>query len=493
LATSLKGEPVLQITETGFFRITGALQLFSVACIGSLLTFLIIPPMSLAGTEEAVNYNNQGFELEKAGKYREAFEKFSQAIAEDPKIASTYANRGVCYEALGRADLGLKDFNTALRLDPKDTLALHNRGVYYLRANQFDKGIADLSKSLALGDPDPPSTYCARGMCYVGTKQYELALKDINLGLKMRPQIPAGYYARGLAYFRTKQYSNVFADMDYAIRYDSTVAKDANIVCAESAIALKQWDKALSYLNASIRLDPKNKDLFLRRAQVYAEKKEYKGAVDNLNEVLRLAPQLTAIYKNRAEMNLFVKDYEQSAKDCDKFLETSPGDQSIYRIGVLANCFLGKWQKSDEFSDKYFLSPDWSQSDCSRLLPISYVSYAASNKAEMGRKLVEDALAKVDQSKWPYPILQFLHHDIGRDQLIEKAADEEKMTDAQVFIALDDVLNGNGSLVEEKLKWLAEKGKKDQFSCELAFRELRPLQLMRSSAPGDATKEPPHN
>jgi predicted Zn-dependent protease len=66
----------------------------------------------------AVQINNQGAELEKAGKLREALEKYRAAVQLDPTHPGIRTNFAAALLRLGHWSEGIAELREALRRDP---------------------------------------------------------------------------------------------------------------------------------------------------------------------------------------------------------------------------------------------------------------------------------------------------------------------------------------------------------------------------------------
>lgn len=84
-----------------------------------LMLFIILLLMiSVVDAKTAVDWNNEGVTLERAGNYEEALEAFNKAIQLDPQFANAWYRKGLVLNNLGRKEEGKEALNKAYELDP---------------------------------------------------------------------------------------------------------------------------------------------------------------------------------------------------------------------------------------------------------------------------------------------------------------------------------------------------------------------------------------
>jgi tetratricopeptide (TPR) repeat protein len=80
---------------------------------------------------------------------------------------------------------------------------------------QFDQAIADFNMVLKI-DPKSVSAYYNRGVAYGGKGQNDQAIADFNRVLKINPKSAGSYYNRAIAYYLKKEYDKSWKDIKQA-------------------------------------------------------------------------------------------------------------------------------------------------------------------------------------------------------------------------------------------------------------------------------------
>ncbi|OFX19593.1 MAG: hypothetical protein A2033_10170 [Bacteroidetes bacterium GWA2_31_9] len=132
--------------------------------------------------------------------YKSAIEDYKILIEIDKNEISNYTGISYAYWEVGDTINGLNYSEKAFLINPKDTLTLSNLSYDFSLAKKFNKSIEYATKGLEL-NPDKKLKGLLlnnRGFSYLGLKQYDMALKDINESISFFPDNSFAYYYRAL-------------------------------------------------------------------------------------------------------------------------------------------------------------------------------------------------------------------------------------------------------------------------------------------------------
>jgi tetratricopeptide (TPR) repeat protein len=130
--------------------------------------------------ESAKYFTNRAIAYLKLGKYGEAVEDYTEAIAFGPDDHSLYSERGKLYVTLKENDKALKDFSEAIRLSEKPLFSYHNnRAVVYSKLGLLGEAIADYTAAIKL-NPQSAATHRNRGIAYTKLQHFDKAIQDLE-------------------------------------------------------------------------------------------------------------------------------------------------------------------------------------------------------------------------------------------------------------------------------------------------------------------------
>jgi tetratricopeptide (TPR) repeat protein len=129
----------------------------------------------------------RGGVLIRAEKFDEALHEFDRAIQANPRYARAYNDRGVAYSKLGRLDEAIQDFSKAIILSANNAQAIANRGNAYQLQQRHEEALQDFGDAVVL-DAKYAASYCIqRGQVEVDRGNFQQALADYAIALKIVP------------------------------------------------------------------------------------------------------------------------------------------------------------------------------------------------------------------------------------------------------------------------------------------------------------------
>lgn len=201
-------------------RAEGAATLFSISlCL--VMCGAIQGCAESAGSPEVLV--ERGHLLESRGRFREAIDAYTNALAVRPNVATIYYDRGVAFGRLAEWKEAIADYTRAIEHDPGLARAYNNRAAAYAQERRFEAAAADFTKAISL-DPRAALTYRNRGLAYHDLGRLNQAIDDFTVAVTLEPEDSEGPFVRGNAYLDAKEYQKALADFSRAIELNPTRA-----------------------------------------------------------------------------------------------------------------------------------------------------------------------------------------------------------------------------------------------------------------------------
>ena len=194
--------------------------------------------------------NNIGVALNRQNKFLEAIEYLDKTIDIYPTYGLAYANRANAYNQLNNLELSLADVEKAIELNPQLEWAYSIKGNILTKQNEFEEAEKQLQKAIDI-NPDSAYAYFNRGYFKEETGDYIQSAKDYqkaqDLGFDNKPLL-----YNNLAVFHRR---------------------------------IKEFDRALEYLDKVKKEDPDFPNLYGTMALIHADQ----GDEENFYKYLKMA------------------------------------------------------------------------------------------------------------------------------------------------------------------------------------------------------------
>ena len=129
---------------------------------------------------------NSIIELFTNGHIKEALDKVSKLISQNPNESLLHNICGVCYKATGQLEMSVKSFETAIAIKPDFADAHYNLGLTLQEINQLDAAIKSYQVTLALQN-SYVKAHNNLGIIYKELGQMEDAVKSYEQAIELQP------------------------------------------------------------------------------------------------------------------------------------------------------------------------------------------------------------------------------------------------------------------------------------------------------------------
>jgi clan AA aspartic protease (TIGR02281 family) len=254
----------------------------------------------------------------------------------DSLIAFAWQLKGDIYFHL--EDLGNFEscYTKAIELNPKNTNIYYRRAIAYVGFKQYEKAISDINRVFELEEGNIPARDLLATI-YHSQEKYEEVIKACDLLIKLDPSNASAYDKRSNAFFKLGKFDLAILDSYAALTFED---KSSQIRDNFITFSKKNFTLSLAKISALIKEYPQ-KDLWLYvRSQVYRYKRDYKMALNDFSKIFEIIPEAyksyyygerAALYGEIGMHNLAINDYNESIKlDSSAYDFGNRGDE--YRL-----------------------------------------------------------------------------------------------------------------------------------------------------------------
>ena len=215
---------------------------------------------------------------------------------------------------------------------PQDHIFYNNRGIDYGEKGEHDLAIKDFNKAIDL-KPDYDLAYNNRGAVYRSKGEHDLAIKDCNKAIQLKPDYAEPYSNRGSAYRNKGNYDLAIKDYDTAIQLKPDFVQayyNRGLAYHEK----RELDFAIKDYSKAIELNPKLFHPYYNRGNAYLQKRDFDRAIEDYSKAIELNPELGPAYCNRGEVWLHLKEWDKAKADL-----TAAKDKGVDIIAAFHNSY----------------------------------------------------------------------------------------------------------------------------------------------------------
>ena len=206
--------------------------------------------------------------------------------------------------------------------------AYRNRGSYLVNKvaydlgkkkvaeNEFDRALEDFNISIKMSS-DNAKVYINRANIYGLKSRFDLALSDYSHAIALDKTDAQTYFNRAITYSIMKQFDKAAEDYTTALTLNPALimAKENR---AYVYVDNGNYEKAQTDLNELIQLDPTNANYYFYRGFAYFKIGNIPAALNDNSTAIQLKPEYSAAYFNRSVINKASGNFKNALDDALK-------------------------------------------------------------------------------------------------------------------------------------------------------------------------------
>jgi len=280
--------------------------------------------------------------LEAEGKLDEALQTYQQALKYDPKAFRAYLAIADAEFRRGQTEACEKALQAAEKAAPNHPLVRYTRGMFELRRNDLKAANDALLEVLRVA-PDYMPAQLASAMVNLGLGNYEQATKNAG---KVLQAIPDNVLAAKVLAASQLRLGNARDALKTITPFLGKHGGDARLqaLAGEIHFQLKDFNKAMAYLDKAVELEPGAADLKTRRAAGHLALGEDKEALSDLERAAGLSDKPGQADLALVALHIKNKAFDKALEAIAKLEKKAPDNPMVHNLrGVV---LLGKQDKA---------------------------------------------------------------------------------------------------------------------------------------------------
>ncbi|HEY6161431.1 MAG TPA: tetratricopeptide repeat protein [Bacteroidia bacterium] len=257
---------------------------------------------------------------DKLTEYEKALVENAQLLDRRNDLAMPYYYRGMCNLNTGNKDAAMQDFDMAIQLDSKYPDPLYQRGKMLVENGKKEEGCIQIRTAADLGSAaakelyeenfcwNASLNYMKEGTTKFNLGQYNEAINDFDLAIKLNPDSANLFNKRGQCYYALGKFDKALLDFGKALERDSSKAEYyfRKGLCYYSQ---EKHQQAFSEFSKAIQMDNNYADAYLYRAYSCEGMANSKSAIYDYGQVIRIKPEDGLAYFKRGLLKQDMKDH----------------------------------------------------------------------------------------------------------------------------------------------------------------------------------------
>jgi len=358
---------------------------------------------------QADQKKEEGNQLYKTKNYRDALQRYSEAIELCPECPAFYGNRSACHMMLSQFTQALADakcsvqldasfvkgyvrvskchvalgdaisaqqaIDKALQIEPNNAAALQEKTsiqqlINYLadynqayQAKDYRKSLFCLDRALAISSASR-QLKISRAECLAFLGRYGEAQEVANDILRLDNINADAIYVRGLCLYNEDNVDKAFTHFQQVLRLapDHVKAKEIYKKAKqlkqkkeEGNVAFKsgKLEDAYTLYSEALQIDPLNKytnaKLFFNRATVAAKLKKLKESIQDCTSALELDDKYFKAVLRRAKSYMDLEMYDEAVRDYELANKMDRGNQEVRQLLQQAKLEVKKAKRKDYY------------------------------------------------------------------------------------------------------------------------------------------------
>lgn len=280
-----------------------------------LLLFAIVSSSSVAIAQDSVDkLFNKAYYYLSVDKVK-AISILSECIDLDSAHSDAFFHRGVTYFKLEKYDSAMMDFNHVHELSPDKSIIWMYKGFTHRNNGEIDQALQAFSNYITLNPTDTSAySYVLRGKMKYELGDFDGAVADYDMAVKLQPFEEKYYYYRFIAQYDAEKYIDALKSVTKLIETNPNFY-GYYFYKGNVFQGLQLYDSAIYQYNVAIIKNYQNSDSYFYRGQSYQKKGELQNALEDYNTAIVLNSSDGMYYSERGNVKYSIGNKEEACED----------------------------------------------------------------------------------------------------------------------------------------------------------------------------------
>lgn len=199
------------------------------------------------------------------------------------------------------------------------------------------------------------------------------------------------------------------------------------------------------------------------------------GAIADFTRALKADSTYSTAYVNLTVARGALGDFSGALADADNALRIDPKDAFGYEARSYTHLALGESVSASSDAVASLRMRDPSNQHYLYGIIMGYLGLRQAGSTQDAAAFLATWAPKADSTRWPYAVIDYFQRKMTAAALEGRATDDDEMTEARTYIALDLILGGTPQAARPYLEWVRLHGTRTYFEYPVALAALKRL------------------
>lgn len=269
---------------------------------------------------------------------------FNQVVNAKPYLYEPYFFRGLAKFYLDDFTGAEADCTEAIQRNPFVVDCYQIRGLARINQGKFSEAISDYRSALKHA-PSNEGLWHNLSLCYAHLKQYDGAIGVLDTLIALVPSYADALNMRAQVHIQREDTASALKDLEASLKINKY---DSEVYATRALVYLRQerYDEADKDLSYAILLNPKS-GYYINRALVRYNMQELRGAMVDYDLALDIDPNNVLGHYNRGLLRAQVGDDNRAIEDFDVVIEHEPDNTFALFNRALLLIQTGDWSRAE--------------------------------------------------------------------------------------------------------------------------------------------------
>ncbi len=363
-----------------------------------------------------------------------------EATDESGRKFQALVDRGVELMKRGKFYDAIPPLKEALEIKPDSVIARYNLSMSLLSIGRPKEALNEISPAIK-SNPKSPLVYLGLGNINKSLRRYGEAIEAYTRATTLDANFITAYLNLGSLHSQLGQFAESEKAFIEAVRINPNDPTTLNGL-GVARFRLGNHEEGLKFISEAVRIFPKYTNAYINLGAFYKELGRYEESIEAYSEAIRLVPKLPHTYLSRSHNYFYLGKGEAAAEDAKAYLDYTNWNGDLAQFMVIT-AVLG------------------------------YRQAGLNSEAEV---LLSQAPKRLEVVAWPFPVISYLKGEMSAQQVVNLADNNDRMTEARVYLGIDLIRQGKQREGIAHLQWVKDHGNRRFVEYPMALAELNRIE-----------------